>query len=53
MLTAGFATPVMTALICCGLEKLIAPAMEKARNFRYDSRITNAVFKQKVNNCKH
>lgn len=41
MLTAGFATPVMTALICCGMEKLIAPAMEKARNYRYDSKIAH------------
>lgn len=41
MLTAGFATPVMTALICCGLEKVIAPAMEKARNMRYDSKISH------------
>ena len=39
MLTAGFATPVMTALICCGLEKLIAPAVEKARNARNNSEI--------------
>ena len=41
MLTAGFATPVMTALICCGMEKLIAPAMEKARNYKYDSKIAH------------
>ena len=32
MLTAGFATPVMTALICCGLEKIIAPVVEQSRN---------------------
>ena len=40
MMTAGFATPVMTALICCGLEKLIAPALEKARNYEHNSSIT-------------
>ena len=31
MLTAGFAAPVITALLGCGAEKLIAPAVEKAR----------------------
>ncbi len=40
MLTAGFATPVMTALICCGLEKVIAPALEKARNSHNNKQIT-------------
>ena len=43
MLGAGFATPVMTALICCGLEKVISPAMEIARNKRYNSKITEAL----------
>ncbi len=43
MLTAGFATPVMTALICSGLEKIIAPAIEKARNYKYDSQIVKAL----------
>ncbi len=45
MLTAGFATPVMTALICCGLEKLIAPAVEKARNSRNNSEIEHLLNK--------
>ena len=45
MLTAGFATPVMTALICCGLEKLIAPALEKARNMEHNSQITHLLAK--------
>ena len=43
MLTAGFATPVMTALICCGLEKLIAPAVEKTKDFKYNSKIAHAL----------
>lgn len=43
MLTAGFATPVITALICCGMEKLIAPALEKARNANYNSNISRAL----------
>ena len=43
MLTAGFATPVMTALVCCGLEQLIAPAVEKVRNNNYNKKITNTL----------
>ncbi len=39
MLGAGFATPVMTALMCCGLEKVISPAMEFARNKKYNHQI--------------
>ena len=39
MLGAGFATPVMTALICCGLEQVLSPAMEIVRNNRYNSKI--------------
>ena len=39
MLGAGFATPVMTALICCGLEQILSPAMEIVRNKRYNSKI--------------
>ncbi len=31
MLTAGFATPLGSALLCNGAEKIIAPALEKAR----------------------
>ena len=42
MLGAGLATPVMTALICCGLEKILTPVMEKVRNNRYNSKITEA-----------
>ena len=40
MLSAGFATPVITALFCYGLERLIAPPLEKARNYRYNSKIS-------------
>ena len=43
MLTAGLATPVMTALICCGLEKPLSVLVEKARNAKYNSRITKAL----------
>ena len=39
MLSAGFATPVMTALICCGLEQILSPAMEIIRN-----KIENIIF---------
>ncbi len=45
MLTAGFATPVIAALMCCGLEKLIAPALEQARNSRYNNKISNVLDK--------
>ena len=45
MLTAGFATPVMTALICCGLEKVIAPVVEQSRNAINNSRITKILHK--------
>lgn len=41
MLTAGFATPVMTAIICCGLEKVISPAMMTMRNMNYNSKISH------------
>ena len=43
MLTAGFATPVMTALICCGFEKLITPALNASRNAMYNKKIENAL----------
>lgn len=45
MLTAGLATPVMTALICCGLEKLIAPAVEMVRNSKNNTAIENILKK--------
>ena len=41
MLSAGFATPVMTALICCGLEQVLSPAMEVVRNKIYNKKISN------------
>ena len=41
MLGAGFATPVMTALICSGMEKVISPVMETLRNRKYNSKITD------------
>ena len=43
MLGAGFATPVMTALLCCGIEKILSPAMEIARNKRYNSKIESVL----------
>lgn len=43
MLTAGFATPVIAALLCNGLERVIAPAIEKARNMNYNSKISHAL----------
>lgn len=43
MLMAGFATPVISALMCCGLEKLVGPAIEKVRNQRYNSGITHVL----------
>ncbi len=45
MMTAGVATPVITALMCCGLEKMISPALESARNVKYNSQIKNALAK--------
>ncbi len=39
MLTAGFATPVMAALMCVGLEKFLLTAMEKIRNASTNSKI--------------
>ena len=41
MLGAGFATPVMTALLCCGAEQILSPAMEMVRNRRYNSKIAS------------
>ena len=45
MLMAGGATPVLAALMCCGLEKLVGPAMEKVRNQGYNAKITYALNK--------
>lgn len=45
MMTAGIATPVIAALMCCGLEKVISPALESARNVKYNSQIKNALAK--------
>ena len=40
MLTAGFATPLMTALLCSGLEKyVVSPSLERARNNKYNYQI--------------
>ena len=40
MLTAGFATPLITALACCGLENyVIAPSVAKTRNKNANSQI--------------
>ncbi len=43
MLGAGFATPVMTALTCCGLEHIVSPAMEIVRNKNYNSQISKVL----------
>jgi len=40
MLTAGFATPLITALVCSGVEKyIVSPGVEKARNAKYNAKI--------------
>ena len=41
MLTAGFATPIMSALICSGAEKLISPQMEKLRIKKAENNLRN------------
>ncbi len=43
MLTAGFATPVIAALTCFGLERLIAPAYANVKNMAYNSRISHTL----------
>lgn len=43
MLTAGFATPIIAALTCCGLEKVIGVGMEHIRNHNYNSQIKHAL----------
>mgnify|MGYP004672652917 CR=1 FL=1 len=45
MMTVGVATPVIAALMCCGLEKVISPALENSRNALYNSRISNMLTK--------
>ena len=45
MLGAGFATPVMTALLCTGLEQVLSPALERVRNRRYNSKISDVLKK--------
>lgn len=48
MLTAGFATPIMTALACYGLENyVISPQLEKARNNKYNKLISETLAKTK------
>jgi len=40
MLTAGFATPLMTALLCSGIEKyIVSPGLEKSRNLKFNNAI--------------
>ena len=43
MLTAGLATPAMTALICSGLEQPIGYAIEKTRNASINGRIARTL----------
>lgn len=48
MLTAGFATPIMTALACYGLENyVISPQLEKTRNNKYNKLISETLEKTK------
>ena len=40
MMTAGFATPILTALICFGLENyVVGPALESQRNSKYNKEL--------------
>lgn len=40
MLTAGFATPLMTALLCTAIEKyIVTPELEKSKNAKFNSKI--------------
>ena len=49
MLSAGFATPILTALACCGLENyIVAPAVEKTRNTKEFSSIDFALVSSKL-----
>ena len=49
MLTAGLATPLMTALLCSGIEKfLIGPGLEKTRNINYNRQIQDMLKKLSV-----
>ena len=44
MLTAGFATPLMTALLCNGFENwVVSPALEKARNAKFNKQISEVL----------
>lgn len=50
MLSAGFATPVITALFCYGMERLFAPPLEKYRNCRANSRISHILDRTSLKN---
>lgn len=44
MLTAGFATPLITALLCSGIEKyIVSLGLEKTRNARFDTLLKSAL----------
>lgn len=45
MLTAGFATPLMSALACCGIEYLAGAGLEKVCNKNVDKEITRLLEK--------
>ena len=48
MLTAGFATPIMSALICYGLENyVVAPALENGRISKYNKQLSDLLQKTK------
>ena len=49
MLTAGFATPLMTALLCNVIEnKIVAPSLEKSRNAKYNEMIHSTLNQTKL-----
>lgn len=47
MLTAGFATPLMTALTCCGIEYLAGAGLEGLRNNNVNKQISTLLEKTK------
>lgn len=51
MLTAGIATPLMTALLCSGIEKfIVTPGLEKTRNSKFNSQISSLLEKSDSGN---
>lgn len=50
MLTAGFATPLLSALACCGIEYLAGAGLENVRNKNVDKEITRLLEETKEMN---